>query len=279
MPTELQRRRPPPQATPRLDRQLWGTWALYRAPQAVLEVHRGQAGRQGDCAVAFAISQEVNTPMRQETIELLSRVFEEEPPDLILLETLTLLRDPTTFKTVELLLETGIPVWLSFRRCRHGVCGVYGQHWGPPEGDLFGRAARRFESMGVGALLINCMPIDHVAGMIAWLRDFTELPLGAYPNLGHMVGTQWHFDEHIGPAEYAQQALSWREEGAQVIGGCCGTTPQHIAALAQAVADTRPDGSGRWSRPSGTRTPSRRPSRRRGEIAATERSIRFPFPR
>ncbi len=290
--TELQRRRPPPQATPGLDRQLWGTWALYRAPQAVLEVHRRyvdsgcdiistdtwsilsapeveqglrgssperghwmdiarlgiqlprqairQAGRQGDCAVAFAISQEVNTPMRQETIELLSRVFEEEPPDLILLETLTLIRDPTTFKTVELLQQTGIPVWLSFRRCRHGVCGVYGQHWGPPEGDLFGRAARRFESMGVGALLINCMPIDHVAGMIAWLRDFTELPLGAYPNLGHMVGSQWHFDEHIGPAEYAQRALSWREEGAQVIGGCCGTTPEHIAALAQAMADTRP---------------------------------------
>src|SRR5260370_27075611 len=69
-----------------------------------------------------------------------------------------------------------------------------------------------------GALLINCMPIDHVAGMIAWLRDFTELPLGAYPNLGHMVGTQWHFDEHIGPAEYAQQALSWREQGPPVIG-------------------------------------------------------------
>ena len=55
-------------------------------------------------------------------------------------------------------------MWLSFRRCRHGVCGVFGQHWGPPEGDLFGRAARRFEEMGVGALLINCLPVDHVPG-------------------------------------------------------------------------------------------------------------------
>ena len=34
-----------------------------------------------------------------------------------------------------------------FRRCRHGVCGVYGQHWGGPEGDLFGRAAKRFEEL------------------------------------------------------------------------------------------------------------------------------------
>ena len=46
------------------------------------------------------------------------------------------------------LLDTGLPVWLSFRRCRHGVCGVYGEHWGGPEGDAFGRAARRFEEMG-----------------------------------------------------------------------------------------------------------------------------------
>lgn len=198
------------------------------------------AGREGQCAVAFAISEEINSASRQETVRLLSRVFEEEPPDLILLETMTLIREPSTYETIELLLETGIPVWLSFRRCRHGVCGVYGQHWGPPEGDLFGRAARRFESMGIGALLINCLPIDHVTGMLSWLRDFTELPLGAYPNLGHMVGRRWRFDEHIGPAQYAQRALNWREEGAQIIGGCCGTTPEHIGAMAQAVAPTRP---------------------------------------
>ena len=62
--------------------------------------------------------------------------------------------------------------------------GVQGQHWGPPEGDLFGRASRRFERMGVEALLINCLPVDHVPGMVSWLRDFTALPLGVYPNLG-----------------------------------------------------------------------------------------------
>jgi S-methylmethionine-dependent homocysteine/selenocysteine methylase/predicted nicotinamide N-methyase len=274
------------------DPELWGTWALYRAPQSVREVHRSYAavgcdvistdtwsilsapeaearsrpgslershwldvarlgirlarqaiadeGRTGECAVAFAISEEVNSPQRQETIEFLARVFDEDPPDLILLETLTLIREPSTYETVELLLGTGLPVWLSFRRCRHGVCGVYGQHWGPPEGDLFGRAAHRFEEMGVGALLINCLPVDHVPGMMSWLRDFTSLPLGVYPNLGHLVGPRWRFDERIGPEEYARLALEWREEGAQIIGGCCGTTPEHIQAAAKALADTKP---------------------------------------
>ena len=199
-----------------------------------------EAGRGSDCAVAFAISEEVNSPGRSETVELLARVFEDDPPDLILMETLTLIREPATFDTVELLLETGLPVWLSFRRCRHGVCGVYGQHWGPPEGDLFGRAAHRFEEMGVGALLINCLPVDHVPGMISWLRDFTGLPLGVYPNLGHLTGSQWRFDEEIDPPAYAELALQWREEGAQIIGGCCGVTPAHISAVVEAVRGTRP---------------------------------------
>ena len=98
-------------------------------------------------------------------------LFADEPPDLILLETLSLVR-PSLFRTIEALLATGLPVWVSFRRCRHGLCGVYGQHWGGPEGDAFGRAARRFEEMGVGALLVNCIPPDHVDGMVVLSAGF-----------------------------------------------------------------------------------------------------------
>ncbi|MDX6600585.1 MAG: hypothetical protein QOE87_4472 [Gaiellales bacterium] len=274
------------------DLSQWGTWALYREPQVVLDVHRAYvaagcnvistdtwailsapdderraSGRQGEighwmdaarlgvklarravddadragsCAVAFAISEELGSGERRGTIDLLARVIEEEPPDLILFETMTLLRDPETYETVERLLATGLPVWLSFRRCRHGVCGVFGQHWGPPEGDEFGRAARRFEAMGVDALLINCLPVDHVPGMVSWLRDFTSLPLGVYPNLGHISGSHWRFDEDTTPAAYAELALEWRAEGAQIIGGCCGVTPEHIAAALVALAGTKP---------------------------------------
>ena len=285
--TELQRHRSSVD-----EGDLWGTWALSRAPHAVLQVHRSyaetgchvistdtwsilsapeigsggparlveaqhwmdiarmgvrlarqaidEAGRAGECAVAFAISEEANSPERRETLELLTRALADEPPDLVLMETMTLIRDPGTFETIDLLLETGLPVWLSFRRCRHGVCGVQGQHWGPPEGDLFGRAARRFEEMGVGALLTNCLPVEHVPGMISWLRDFTTLPLGVYPNLGDYGGREWRFDERFGPAEYAALGREWREEGAQIIGGCCGVTPEHVRELVSELADTKP---------------------------------------
>ncbi len=198
-----------------------------------------QVGRGDGAAVAFSLNGDVDTPDGHETIRLLARAFEDEPPDLILLETLSLVRS-STYVTVERLLATGLPVWLSFRRCRHGVCGVYGEHWGGPEGDAFGRAARRFEEMGVGALLVNCVPPDHVPGMVSWLRDFTDLPLGAYPNLGYLSVGGWRSELATGGAEYAELALRWREEGAQIIGGCCGVGPEHIAAARAALAGTKP---------------------------------------
>jgi len=289
--TELQRLRPV-SGEPGREPELWGTWALYRAPQAVVDVHRAyvragcdvistdtwsvlstpeaelraargmpelanwtdvarlgialarravdEEGRAGECAVAFSISDELASARHGDALERLARVFEQEPPDLVLLETLTLIREPATYDTVEGLLGAGLPVWLSFRRCRHGVCGVFGQHWGPPEGEDFGRAARRFEELGVGALLVNCLPVDHVPGMLSWLRGYTGLPLGVYPNLGHLAGDLWRFDDRIGPEEYAELALAWRAEGAQIVGGCCGTGPEHVAAAAQALEGTTP---------------------------------------
>jgi S-methylmethionine-dependent homocysteine/selenocysteine methylase/SAM-dependent methyltransferase len=198
-----------------------------------------QAARGQECAVAFSLNGDVDSAGGVETIELLGRVFEEDPPDLILMETLSLVRG-STYATVEALLATGLPVWLSFRRCRHGVCGVYGEHWGGPEGDSFGRAVRHFEEMGVGAVLVNCIPPDHVPGMVSWLRDFTDLPLGVYPNLGYLSAGGWRAEASIGGPEYAQLALSWREEGAQIIGGCCGVGPEHVSAAREALADTKP---------------------------------------
>ncbi len=160
------------------DSGMWGTWALYHMPQAVLDVHRRyvqaqcdvistntwailsapeveartvfgsggpthwmdaarlavqlarqaveEAGRTGSCAVAFSINGDIENERHQTTLQLLTRVFEQAPPDLILMETLSLIRQNLTFPAVETMLKTGLPVWLSFRRCRHGVCGVHG---------------------------------------------------------------------------------------------------------------------------------------------------------
>lgn len=196
-------------------------------------------GREGECAVAFSVNADLDSPDGAETVRLLSRVFADEPPDVVLFETLSLVR-ASLYDTVAALVATGVPVWLSFRRCPQGLCGVFGEHWGGPEGDAFGRAARRFEDLGAGALLVNCIPPDHVDGMVSYLRDFTDVPLGVYPNLGYYTSQGWQFDPGVGGDEYAAAALRWRAEGAQIIGGCCGVGPEHIAAAAGRLADVPP---------------------------------------
>lgn len=197
----------------------------------------------GECArpasVAFSLNGDVAGPEGAETVGLLERAFRDEPPDLVLLETLSLV-NPETSAVIERLVATGLPVWVSFRRCRDGLCGVYGQHWGGPEGDRFGRVAHRLEEMGVAALLVNCIPPDHVSGMVPWLRDFTDLPLGVYPNLGYLTEDGWQFATDVGGDEYAAMAAQWRDEGAQIVGGCCGVGPEHIAAAGRRLDGTRP---------------------------------------
>jgi release factor glutamine methyltransferase len=76
--------------------------------------------------------------------------------------------------------------------------------------------------------------------MLPWLRDFTDLPLGVYPNLGYYTESGWAFDRRIGGEEFADMAAAWREEGADIIGGCCGVRPQHIAAARTRLEGTRP---------------------------------------
>ncbi len=207
------------------------------ARQAVEESGQGRGDR---CAVAYSLNGDFDTEKRLERLRLLSRIFKQKPPNIILMDSMSLIREGLTLTAVESMVKTGIPVWLSFRRCRRGVCGVYGQHWGGPEGDLFGRAAQRFEGMGVRALLLSGIPASHVDGMITWLRDFTDLPLGVFPILGLFRDPGWSFDDSVKPDDYADMALGWRGEGAGIIGGGLGVSPKHISAAREKLGSLKP---------------------------------------
>jgi S-methylmethionine-dependent homocysteine/selenocysteine methylase len=64
------------------------------------------------------------------------------------------------------------------------------------------------------------------------------LPFGVYPNVGGPLddpsdAAVVRNKEDFSPDDFAHRARAWLTAGARVIGGCCGTTPAHVARLAQ----------------------------------------------
>jgi homocysteine S-methyltransferase len=137
----------------------------------------------------------------------------EAGPDLLALETIPSIREVAAL--AELLGEfPGVEAWMTFC-CRDGAR----LSDGTPVED----AVRAAAAGGVAAVGVNCTPPEHVDALLDRIRASTALPILVYPNTG--------FTRE--PGGFAAGAVAgWRERGARGIGGCCGTGPDTIAAIA-----------------------------------------------
>lgn len=110
-------------------------------------------------------------------------------------------------------------------------------------------AALSTEELRVDAILLMCSPPEAISATLPSLRAAFTGPIGAYANVGYKRAittapprypeSQYHGID-IGentPERYAEYARQWRTIGAQIIGGCCATTPAHIAALAPVMKE------------------------------------------
>lgn len=96
-------------------------------------------------------------------------------------------------------------------------------------------AFKQLRELGARIVGINCMNGPH--GMVQLLqRVSAEHPLAAYPNAGYPKYHEGRFIYHAAPDYFAQSAREMVAEGARLIGGCCGTTPVQVAAIASAIA-------------------------------------------
>lgn len=162
--------------------------------------------------------------------EAVARIFADEKVDFLLLESMNTIAEAKA--ALEAGRATGLPVWVSF------VLG--------PEGELLSRepleqAAKEMEKGGADAVLVNCSPPADVSAAIAKLGKSCARPFGGFAHIGRFSPPSWKFEffpqfietEHWPAERYADEAQRWREQGATIVGGCCGTRPEHIAALRQ----------------------------------------------
>lgn len=103
-------------------------------------------------------------------------------------------------------------------------------------GDALARAVIAIAEFEPVALGLNCIPPSGVSSQLDALVSGSALPVAAYAHIGNSQPTPgWCFAERASPAQYAACALSWLAQGACAIGGCCGTDPSHIRAVAGVV--------------------------------------------
>lgn len=93
-------------------------------------------------------------------------------------------------------------------------------------------ASLTLSSLGAAAVGINCsLGPAEVAPLVARMAPWARCPLAVQANAGlpHVEGDATVYD--IGPERYAADVAPMLDSGVTILGGCCGTTPDHIAAL------------------------------------------------
>jgi S-methylmethionine-dependent homocysteine/selenocysteine methylase len=246
---------------------LWSARALIEFPEAVLGIHRAYAaaGAQALTANTFRtqrrtlekagrpdrageLTNRAVTLAREAASESGSFVLGSAPPledcfhpervpedatlvqehgeharnlaaagvDAVLVETMNAIREAVA--AVRAARDCGTPVLASFV-CRGGARLLSGE----PLDEAVGAVA----DLGSLAVGVNCLPAAAVPACLGVLQR-AEPPFLVYANL---IGP----GEERSPEEYARLAESWIEAGARIVGGCCGTRPDHIRALCGVV--------------------------------------------
>ena len=166
--------------------------------------------------------------------------------DLILIETMNSRREAEA--ALEAALATGLDVLLSL--CPEGaVPGPVRASRGPLRAGSEARllsgeplaavVPALFAAGGtrLRALLLNCAPpelLERIQPAFAALAG--SRPHGLYAHLGEPDEvTGWRLPEEHDPGRYAAWMARRLDAGARLVGGCCGTTPEHIAALARLI--------------------------------------------
>jgi homocysteine S-methyltransferase len=117
--------------------------------------------------------------------------------------------------------------------CQFATEGTGATQDGVPLQDAFARLAQD----GADVIGFNCrVGPNGILRTMEKLTPLPDVPFSVFPNAGLPDYVDGRFSYAATPAYFAESALRFADLGARIIGGCCGTTPEHIAAIAQALS-------------------------------------------
>jgi S-methylmethionine-dependent homocysteine/selenocysteine methylase len=160
----------------------------------------------------------------------LAGILHEGGVDIIVLE--MMMDDVHSPLAMEAALETGLPVWLGVSCSEH-----------PESGELVSFSRQEIDFavsldalIPMGPAMVNIMhsEIRTIPRAIEMVRARWKGHLGVYPESGYFERPDWSFVDVISPPDLVEEARGWLDSGVKMLGGCCGTGPEHITALRDA---------------------------------------------
>ena len=201
------------------------------------------AGSIGPLNKMLSMSSDVNDPgARLVTFEEVYQAYREQMialhdggVDLFLIETITdTLNCKAAIKAIMDLEDEGfepLPIWISGTITDRSGRTLSGQ-----TAEAFWNSVKHAKPFAVG---FNCaLGAELMRPHIAELARVADTLVSAYPNAG-LPNAMGEYDEE--PHQTSHELHEWAKDGiVNILGGCCGTTPDHIAHVAKAVAGVIP---------------------------------------
>ncbi len=165
----------------------------------------------------------------REIVARQAALFKELGSDLLMMEMMR--GNEISVWTVEAAKATGLPVWNGIATVTDDDGAVVSFH---DETTPFAEWAPRLLAAGGEVAGIMHTIMNDMDASLDALRAYWDGPLMAYPESGHFTMPHWQFGD-LTPDEFASVCRRWVQEGVQIVGGCCGVSVEHIAALEGAL--------------------------------------------
>ena len=125
--------------------------------------------------------------------------------------------------------KVGLPVWAGFSsRNKDGLIALTTDYEYSFKKMISNVKHHKLDAVGI----MHC-DIGVIEESIKELKEVYDLPIMAYPEVAVFKFPHYDMSNVIPPDEYLIEAKKWKDAGAQIIGGCCGTTVEHIKLLNQ----------------------------------------------
>ena len=200
---------------------------------------RWVAGALGPTNKTLSLSPNVNDPgYREVDFDFVSDVYVEQIEalveggvDFVLIETVFDTLNAKAAVHAARRVDRSLPIMLSMT-----ITDLSGRNLSGHSIEAFWASVRHARPLSIG---LNCsFGASQLRPHIAALAAIADTLIMAYPNAG-LPNDLGEYDE--GPQTTATQVREWAEQGiVNIVGGCCGTTPDHIAAIANAASSLPP---------------------------------------